>query len=298
MKEIININCVADYNKLFGLETLHPLVSVVDLSKATIIPEHIQVNYGIYALFLKDTKCGDIRYGRKMYDYREGTIVSFAPGQVSEVELLKNVELSALGILFHPDLIRGQAIGAEIKQYSFFSYESAEALHTSEREKATIMECFHKIQLEVEHPVDKHTKRLISRNIELLLDYCLRFYERQFITRSDADNEILTKFERLLNEYFEQNKQQDKGIPTVKYFADEICLSPNYFGDYIKKATGRTAQDYIQSKVIELAKEKILSTNLSVSQIAYELGYQYPQHFSRVFKSGVGMTPNQYRAAN
>ena len=161
MKEIVNINCVDDYNKLFGLETLHPMVSVVDLSKATIKPEHLQVNYGIYALFLKDTKCGDIRYGRKIYDYREGTIVSFAPGQVSEVELLKNVELSAFGVLFHPDLIRGTALGTEIKQYSFFSYESTEALHLSEREKVTIMECFSKIQQELEHPVDKDRKSVV-----------------------------------------------------------------------------------------------------------------------------------------
>ena len=175
----------------------------------------------------------------------------------------------------HLELIRGTALGTEIKQYSFFSYESTEALHLSEREKVTIMECFSKIQQELEHPVDKHTKRLVPRNIELLLDYCLRFYERQFITRSDADNNVLSKFERLLNEYFEQNQQQELGIPSVKYFADKICLSPNYFGDYIKRTTGRTAQDYIQSKVIDLAKEMILSTTLSVSQIAYDLGYQY-----------------------
>ena len=298
MEEIIKINCVDDYNKLFGLETLHPLVSIVDLSKATIIPERLQLNYGVYALFLKDTKCGDIRYGRKIYDYREGTIVSFAPGQVSGIEILKNIEISAFGVLFHPDLIRGTALGAEIKQYSFFSYESTEALHLSEREKTTIMECFSKIQQELEHPIDKHTKRLVSRNIELLLDYCLRYYERQFITRSDADNGIVSKFERLLDEYFEHNLQQEKGIPSVKYFAEKICLSSNYFGDYIKKSTGRTAQDYIQNKVIDLAKEMILSTKLPVSQIAYELGYQYPQHFSRVFKNSVGMTPNEYRSVN
>ena len=168
----------------------------------------------------------------------------------------------------------------------------------SNREKSTILECLSKIQEELEHPIDKHTNRLISRNIELLLDYCLRFYERQFITRSDANNEILTQFEQLLNDYFEQNKQQEHGIPTVKYFADKICLSPNYFGDYIKKSTGRTAQDCIQQKLINLAKDRIVDTNLTISEIAYELGFQYPQHFSRVFKSNVGMTPNTYRTKN
>lgn len=298
MEEIININCVDDYNKLFGLKTLHPLVSIVDLSKSQNWPQHFRINFGVYALFLKDTVCGDIHYGRKMYDYREGTVVGFAPGQVSEVEMLEGQRPTAIGVLFHPDLIRGTSLGGEIKQYSFFSYKSTEALHISDREKATIIECFNKIQQELEYPIDKHTKRLVSRNIELLLDYCLRFYERQFITRFDADNQILTKFERLLNEYFEKNLQQGDGIPTVKYFADKICLSPNYFGDYIKKSTGRTAQDYIQSKVIDLAKEMILTTNLSVSQIAYELGFQYPQHFSRVFKNCVGITPNDYRMAN
>ena len=269
MEDIININCVDDYNKLFGIETLHPLVSIIDLSKSQKWPLHFKINFGIYALFLKDTVCGDIRYGRKMYDYREGTIVCFAPGQISEVEMHEDKRPTAIGVLFHPDLIRGTALGTEINQYSFFSYTSTEALHISEREKVTVMECFDKIQQELEHAIDKHTKRLVSRNIELLLDYCLRFYERQFITRSDAGNEVLTKFESLLNEYFEQNKQQQGGIPSVKYFADKICLSPNYFGDYIKKTTGRTAQDYIQSKVIELAKQMILSTNLTLSQIAY-----------------------------
>ncbi len=298
MKEIININCVDDYNRLFGLETLHPLVSIIDLSKAESWPMQYKIHFGVYAVFLKDTVCGDIRYGRKIYDYREGTIVSFAPGQISEIEILDGQRPTALGVLFHPDLIRGTALGQEIRQYSFFSYESTEALHLSEREKTTITECFGKIQQELEHAIDKHTKRLISRNIELLLDYCLRFYERQFITRFDANSDILTQFERELNDYFEQNKQQENGIPTVRYFADKAYLSPNYFGDYIKKSTGRTAQDYIQSKVMELAKEMILSTNMSVSQISYELGFQYPQHFSRVFKNHVGTTPNKFRSSN
>lgn len=298
MEEIINIECVDDYNKLFGLETLHPLVSVVDLSKAEVWPMHFKLNYSIYGLFLKDTKCGDIRYGRKIYDYREGTVVSFAPGQVTEVEMIEGHKPTALGILFHPDLIRGTSLGQEIKQYSFFLYDSTEALHLSEREKAIFTDCLNKIQLELEHAIDQHSKRLISRNIELLLDYCLRFYERQFITRSDSGNDVLIQFEHLLDKYFENNTQQDRGLPSVKYFADKACLSPNYFGDYIKKTTGRTAQDYIQCKIIDLAKEMILSSKKTVSQIAYELGFQYPQHFSRLFKNSVGVTPNEYRTIN
>ncbi len=298
MNEIMNIDCVDDYNRIFGLETLHPLVSVVDLSKAESWPSRFVLNYGVYAVFLKDTKCGDIRYGRKMYDYRDGTIVSFGPGQVTEVELVQGYHPSALGLLFHPDIIRGTSLGHDIRQYSFFSYDSTEALHLSEREKSIIVDCFAKIRQELEQHVDKHSKRLICRNIELLLNYCLRFYERQFITRSDADDDVLSRFERLLNEYFDQNQMSESGIPTVRYFADKVCLSPNYFGDYIKKATGRTAQDYIHTKIIEIAKERILSSKLSVSQIAYELGFQYPQHFSRMFKNNTGMTPNEYRSAN
>ena len=298
MEEIINIDCVDDYNKIFGLETLHPLVSIVDLSKADKWPLHFKLNYGVYSLFLKDTKCGDIRYGRKIYDYREGTIVSFAPGQVTEIEMAEGYKPDALGLLFHPDIIRGTSLGQDIKNYSFFSYESTEALHLSEREKTILIDCFAKIKQELEHPIDKHSKRLISRNIELLLDYCLRFYERQFIMRSDADNDVLTQFESRLNKYFEDNLQEAHGLPTVRYFADKACLSPNYFGDYIKKTTGRTAQDYIQTKIIELAKERILNSKSSVSQIAYSLGFQYPQHFSRLFKNNVGYTPNEFRLMN
>lgn len=298
MEEIINIDCVDDYNSLFGMETLHPLVSVVDLSKSTTWPERFTLNFGVYGIFLKETKCGDIRYGRKIYDYREGTIVSFAPGQVAELEMMEGKQPTALGLLFHPDLIRGTSLGQDMKQYTFFSYTSTEALHLSTREKSVIIDCFEKIRQELEYPVDKHSKRLISRNIELLLDYCLRFYERQFITRSDANNDILAQFERRLDEYFEKNRQQEEGIPSVKYFADMACLSANYFGDYIKKTTGRTAQDYIHSKLIEQAKERILSSKRSVSQIAYDLGFQYPQHFSRMFKKSVGMTPNEYRSLN
>lgn len=295
MEKIINIECVNDYNKMFGIESLHPLVSVVDLSKAETWPIRFELNYGVYGLFLKDTKCGDIHYGRKIYDYREGTVVSFAPGQVSTVEIIEGQRPSALGLLFHPDLIHGTSLGQEIKNYSFFSYNSIEALHLSEREKAIFIDCLNKIRQELIHTTDKHSKRLISRNIELLLDYCMRFYDRQFITRSGADNDVLIQFEFLLNEYYEKNIQQECGLPSVKYFADKVCLSPNYFGDYIKKTTGKTAQDYIQNKIIELAKEKILNCKIPISQIAYELGFQYSQHFSRLFKNNVGRTPNQFK---
>lgn len=293
--EIIQLNSVDQYNQLFGLETLHPLVGVVDLAEATRYPLRFTINYGIYALFLKDIKCGDIRYGRQKYDYEEGTIVSFAPGQVAETEIVQGTKLKAKGILFHPDLIKGTSLGQEIKSYSFFSYSSNEALHLSKEEKEIILDCLDKIKLELTHPIDKLSKRLIARNIQLLLDYCMRFYNRQFVTRTESNHDTLSRFESLLDNYFQSGKPQSEGLPTVKYFADRVFLSPNYFGDLIKKETGKTAQEYIQNKLIGVAKELIAGTDKSVSEIAYELGFQYSQHFNRIFKKNVGYTPGEYR---
>lgn len=295
MDRIIRLDTVDDYNKLFGFETRHPLVSVVDLKDATRFPKRFTVNYGIYAVFLKDIRCGTLRYGRQKYDYQEGTVTSFAPGQVVETEMDENVKPAARGVLFHPDIIKGTSLGQEIKSYSFFSYSSNEALHLSLREREIFSDCLDKISLELDHSIDRLSKRLISRNIQLLLDYCLRFYERQFITRAEANGTVLSRFENLLDEYFENSSAQTEGLPTVRYFADKVCLSPNYFGDLIKKETGKTPQEYIQNKIIDLAKEMIIGTDKTVSEIAYELGFQYSQHFSRIFKKNVGCTPMEYR---
>lgn len=294
--DIINLKSIDQYNRLYGLETLHPLVAVVDLKNATTYPTHFTLNYGVYALFLKQTRCGDLRYGRQPYDYQEGTVTSFAPGQVVEVKMEEGTRPLAQGLLFHPDLIRGTSLGREIKQYSFFSYASNEALHLSDEEKQIYLDCLSNIQAELQHPIDKHSRRLIVRNIELLLDYCMRFYERQFITRATANKDVLTKFEEELDWYFQSQLPQEQGLPTVKYFADRACLSPNYFGDLVKKETGRTAQEYIQDKLINIAKEEILSQTRNVSEIAYRLGFQYPQHFTRIFKKRVGCTPGEYRS--
>lgn len=292
---IINLDSVDKYNRLFGLETLHPLVSVVNLSEATKFPTHFTINYGVYALYLKETVCGDIRYGKQTYDYQEGTITSFAPGQVAEIEMAEGVKPRAYGILFHPDLIKGTPLGSEIKRYSFFSYKSNEALHISDDEKKIIMDCLSKIQMELEHAIDRLSKRLIAGNIQLLLDYCLRFYERQFNTRAVVNKDILSRFESLLDDYFDNGRARTDGLPTVKYFADKVFLSPNYFGDLIKKETGKTAQEYIQTRLIDAAKEMIVGSDKTMSQIAYELGFQYSQHFNRLFKKNVGYTPNEYR---
>lgn len=295
MEEWIKLDSVDQYNKIFGLETLHPMVAVIDLSQATQWPEHLKISYGVYALFLKETKCGDITYGRQPYDYGEGTIVCFAPGQVAEVDMAKDARPKAHGLLFHPDFIRGTMLGQEIKKYSFFSYETREALHLSESERDTIMDCLQKIDAELRHNIDKHSRRLITANIGLLLDYCMRFYERQFTTRELPNKDIIVRFERLLDEYFDSMAPQEIGLPTVKYFAEKVCLSPNYFGDMIRKQTGMTVSEHIQKKLIARAKELLLSTSKSMSEIAYSLGFQYPQHMSRMFKRVVGCTPNEFR---
>ena len=299
MEKIFKVDTKDDYNRAMGVETKHPLVTVVDQSKIGGFPftGEVAYSYGVYALFLKQTYCGDITYGRMPYDYQEGTVTSFAPGQVVHVKFRPDFKPNAVGLLFHPDLIRGTSLGQEIKQYSFFAYSSREALHLSEQEKAIFKDCLDKIRIEIERPIDGHSKKLICRNIELLLDYCMRFYERQFITRKTANRDVLAKFEEELDGYFSGNTPMLNGLPSVKYFAEKCFLSPNYFGDLVKKETGRTPQEYIQNKIIDLAKEELLATDQTVNEIRYGLGFQYSQHFNRYFKRSTGMTPSEYRKA-
>lgn len=298
MDEIIDLNSVDLYNSMYGFETLHPLVTVVDLRESKIPRNNIHLNYGLYAVFLKLYKSCDIKYGRRTYDYQDGTIVCFAPDQSVYVTNSEKAAQPVVGLLFHPDLIRGTSLGRNIKKYTFFSYSSNEALHLSEREREIITDCLKNIGSELQYDVDRHSRSLIAMNIELMLNYCMRFYERQFITREKENSDALSKFEDLLDEYFDGERPESEGLPTVKYFADKICLSPNYFGDMVKKITGKTAQEHIQEKVIDFAKERIIGTEDTVSQIAYTLGFQYPQHLCRLFKRRVGCTPNEYRAQN
>lgn len=297
MEEIFRVDSIDDYNRAMGLETRHPLVTVVDENDVKQFPfkGEVTYQYGVYALFLKQTYCGDITYGRMPYDYQEGTVTSFAPGQVVKVNFRPGFTPKSQGLLFHPDLIRGTSLGKEMRHYSFFAYSSREALHLSEQEKAIYKDCLDKIRIELERPIDGHSKKLICRNIELLLDYCMRFYERQFITRKTVNKDILTKFEEELDGYFEGNTAAVNGLPTVKYFAEKCFLSPNYFGDLIKKETGRTPQEYIQGKIIDIAKEQLLGTAKTINEISYALGFQYSQHFNRYFKRNTGMTPSEYR---
>jgi AraC family transcriptional activator of pobA len=298
MDTLLRFNTISEYNDFNNNETKHPLVSVVDLSKAA-PRQGNRMFFGFYIVFLKDVKCGDLVYGRDTYDYQEGTLVFMSPGQVAGVNSNgETYQPKGHVLVFHPDLIHGTSLGRRIQEYSFFGYQSNEALHLSERERSIVLDCLSKIDYELERGVDKHSRRLIVANIELFLDYSVRFYERQFITREHVLSRVLETFEHSLNKYFESEKPQEQGLPSVAHFAEQLHLSPNYFGDLVKKETGKTAQDYILSKLIDIAKEKIFDGSKSINQVASELGFKYPQHFSRVFKKRVGQSPNEYRSLN
>lgn len=298
MSNIVKIESVAQFNGERGHPTLHPLVGVLDQSKSTPV-RAVRSLSELYVIFLKDVKCEDLKYGRSHYDYQDETMLFIAPGQVFGFEEADNlIQPTGWALVFHPDLIRGTALGRHINQYSFFAYDANEALHLSGRERQLVLECFQKIQYELDHAIDKHSRTLIVSNIELFLNYCVRFYDRQFITREHTNKDILVRFERLLDAYFDSDKPQTIGLPSVSYCAGELNLSANYFGDLVKKETGKSAHDYIQAKVIEVAKEKIFDTSKSLQEVAYDLGFQYPQHFTRLFKQVVGQSPSQYRSLN
>jgi AraC-like DNA-binding protein len=298
MEQVNRIDTVNQYNAYAGVDTLHPLVSVVNFNEVPTI-QHFRHYIGVYAVFLKNIKCGNMTYGCQPYDYEDGTLVFVSPGQIYGIDSDgKAIKPSGYALVFHPDLIKGTHLGKVIKDYSFFSYEVHEALHLSKKERKTIIDSLQKIAEEIEQNIDKHSKTLIVSNIELFLNYCTRFYDRQFITRNNVNKDILMRFEQLLNEYLASGKAKTEGLPSVAYCADQLHLSANYFGDLIKKETGHTALDYIQSKLINEAKSKIFDAGKSINEIAGELGFKYQQHFTRLFKQKTGFTPNEYRNLN
>jgi len=298
MEQVFNFETISEYNDFNNHETLHPLVSIIDFNKAK--PRTgSKMNFEVYCIFLKQVNCGDLKYGRNYYDYQEGTLVFVSPGQTIDVEnKVDYYQPAGHGLVFHPDLIRGTSLAKGINDYNFFSYNTSEALHLSEKERQLVFDCFSKIEIELKQAIDKHSKKLIASNIELFLNYCERFYDRQFITRDNANKGIVEKFEDLLNSYFSSDKPHTLGLPSVAYYAGELNLSPNYFGDLIKKETGKSAQEYIQNKIIDTAKNKIFDSAKTINEVAYELGFKYPQHFTRFFKQHVGSTPNEYRNLN
>ena len=260
---------------------------------------HSRKNFGFYCIFLKQIDCGPLLYGRNQYDYREGTLVFVAPGQVAGID--DNGETRnphGWILMFHPDLLRGTPLDRQMKDYTFFSYESNEALHMSDRERQIVINCFNEIREELEHAIDKHSKQIVAANIEVLLNHCVRFYDRQFITREIVNRDLLSRFEKLLNNYFNSDNPQQFGLPSVAWCSGELHFSANYFGDLIKKETGKSAQEYIQLATIERVKKQLTEGNQSISEIAYALGFKYPHHLSRLFKKVTGVTPNEYRTVS
>lgn len=295
---MIVYDTIKKYADTFNNKAQHPLISLVDLNQSKPLKrEKFTLNF--YAVILKETLCGDIRYGNQYYDYAEGTLVFFGPGQIIGNEP-EGEEHQPYGkaLIFHPDLIKGTSLGKQIHAYSFFSYQSHEALHLSDKEREVVLACIGNIVTEISQNIDRHSKELIVANLELLLKYCSRFYDRQFITRGHVNHGLLEQFEQKLNEYLLGEKLRTDGVPTVAYFAQELHLSPNYFGDLIKRETGKSALEYIQLQLINLAKERIFDASKSVGEIAYELGFKYPQHFTRFFKQKVGVSPIEYRSLN
>ena len=274
---------------------MHPKIGIIYFDRSENQPTH-KMTFGFYALYLVKTVGITMDYGKTKYDFDDGTMICLAPGQTIGVHRMPGGPVPvAIGLMFHPDLLHGTALAKKMKQFTFFSYTSNEALHLSSDECAVIQNYMDSINRELEHPADKFSRQLFVSNIEVLLNYCMRFYERQFATRKDLNNDVLARFEQLLDEYWDSGEAKIHGLPTVKYFADKICLSPNYFGDLIKAATGKSAQERIQSKIIEMSKEAILNPRLNIKQIADMLGFQYPQHFLRFFKKRAGCTPKEYK---
>lgn len=295
--EIFQADSIEKYNRYFGFETRHPLVSIVHFDETVHQPTHC-MHFGFYALFLKKTTGCRINYGKTNYDFDDETVVSFAPGQTVGIHRTEDGPApEAVGLLFHPDFLVRTPLAQKMGQYSFFSYASNEALHLSEEERVILQDYMEKIKRELQHPIDRFSKSLIISNIEVMLNYCMRFYERQFVTREELNNDVLARFEALVDEYLQSGKGATEGIPTVKHFADKICLSPNYFGDLVKSETGKTAQELIQLKMINHAKSALLDPEISTKQVAELLGFQYPQHFIRFFKKQTGQTPKAYLLA-
>lgn len=293
MQEIY-YNTVQEFNDRFGFETLHPLVSVVHFDKALRQEEAIY-HYGLYALFLKENKGCKLSYGRTKYDFDEMTVTSFAPGQVIHVEPNPEVKYPKwTALVFHPDLLCRTQLGQNISRYEFFDYTSNEALHLSVGEIEIFRGVLDMIGQELHRSIDKHSKELIVSNIELLLNYCLRFYDRQFVTREEINHSVVRKFSELLDKYI-VSKAETEGVPSVAYFADKCCYSTKYFGELVKTETGKTAKMFINDRLLRTAKQLLDDDSLTVAQVSMKLGFEYPQHFIRFFKLHTGKTPSEYR---
>lgn len=293
MSKIMKIKNVSDYSRYLGHTDRHPLVSVINYAEVSPI-RHSLNSYSVYGIFFHDQQDIDLTYGCGKYDYKSGTVICVAPGQIGGKEDNgERVMLTGWALLFHPDLLRGTPLSKNIKQYTFFDYRVHEALHMTDEEHDIFVSLMQQIRNELQKPHDELQNAILIAYIELVLNFCQRFYNRQFTTRKLENSDILMKFNNLLNDYYEKNTQLTLGLPTVQYCSDKLCMSSNYFGDVIKKTTGDTASNYIRQHVIQRVKNE-LATGASIVQVADDLGFKYPQHLSRMFKQQTGSTPSEY----
>ena len=292
--ETVAIDSLKTYNNLYGLKTIHPLIGVIDLKRASKVVNNINFKFEVYALFLKNgTQC-TLKFGRKSYDYQEGTIVSFAPGQVVTLEdEIDELAPDVIALMFHPDLIYGTPLSSKIKEFIFFGFSPTESLHLSEKEREKFNFYIDLIREELERPIDSHTASVLAAHIQLLLEHLDRFYDRQFTTRHKVNSDIVSQFQKHLQNYFLKNEIVN--IPNVGYFAEKASLTTGYFSNLIKKETGMSPKDLISLKLIDEAKRRLVETNQDISIIAFNLGFEYPAHFSRLFKKITGFSPKEYR---
>jgi AraC-like DNA-binding protein len=300
MKEILRLETISQAHQLLGSKPKHPLVSVIDFSKIEQSPRELpKLVFGFYSIVFKnDSKC-EWKYGRNTYDFQEGTLVFLAPGQVLEMELDNSEkEKNGWALLIHPDLLLGSNLSLDAPEYSFFSYDVNEALHLSDDEKDNMFQLLAKIEKEIAQNIDRHSQRLIISNIELLLNYCIRYYDRQFITRSNKNSDLITKFESFLKAYFNSELLFEKGLPSVGYCAGQLNLSPSYLSDLLKKETGKSTIEHIHYKLVDKAKHLLLNSDNTIREVAFQLGFEYPQHFNKLFKKHTGMSPKEFRNTN
>lgn len=293
---ITTFETIDQFNREYGIKTLHPLISITKMEDVKPVRIDGRYSFNFYLVCLKDSNCGNITYGRNSYDYQDGTLLFFAPGQVmSEDHHSDDQQDRGWALMFHPDLLHATSLGAKMNRYTFFHYEVNEALHLSQDEREIIVNCFHNIRMELNHAIDSNSKELIVSNLELFLNYCKRFYERQFLTRSHAKTDTLSRFEQILDNYFASDLPRKNGLPTAKYCAERMNMSVNYLSDLLREETGKSTIDHIHLRLIEAAKMLLSTRNDTVSEIAYALGFEYPQYFSRLFKKKTGVTPAEFR---
>ncbi len=297
MGEIKKISTVHDFNALLGVDDRHPLVSVIDFSAYPPRPL-FRALLEVYGIYIREDEPQNVVYGCSKYGLEKGTLIAIAPGQVGGSEDTGYpVQRKGWALLFHPDLLRGTALGIKMKEYTFFSYEVNEALHMQAAERETIVSCLQSIRAELEHPADRYSQSIIVSYIEVLLNHCMRFYGRQFAMDKVGNKDLLMRFDRLLTDYFSSGKQYEYGIPSVQEIAEKLAMSANYFSDLVKRATGDTPSEHIRRFLVGRAKELLADKRKTVGEVAYELGFNYPQHFSRLFKHVSGMSPKEYVAA-